>query len=197
MNDDVLHVITPCTRRANLSAVATSLLPLRACMATRWWIVCDMSPCALGSDVWRQLHGDDVVFFYPHANAPGAGGHHQRSAALDYIADGWTWTLDDDNLVHPAFITHIVPHLQRHDIDAIIMAQYRADGRTLRATPENVRPDAIDTAQYVVRRSFIADERIAGIAGEDGGFIQRIYQRAPDRCLFIDEVACWHNRLHF
>jgi len=125
-----------------------------------------------------------------------AFGHAQRSYALDHISDGWVWTLDDDNLCYPDFGKRLHELLRENpNAGGFIVGQERADGGRLHASPGNVRPGLIDTAQYIMHRHIIGEERIKQVNMDDGGFAQRVYSSAPESFVFCDELLAWHNRL--
>ncbi len=195
-----LHVITACTRPQNLPELARSLSNVREMFGLHWWIVLDMAPRPFPSELRNLISewAEHLTVFFWDQPTPGAWGHPQRSAALNYIDEphAWVWTLDDDNLCHPDFGAWLIEAIRKHPAArAIVFAQDRAHEGILHAGPGNLRTGGVDTAQYVVRRDLIGSERVQSIPGDDGGFIQRIYQRAPEQFVFIDGVVTWYNWL--
>jgi hypothetical protein len=198
MSEEKLHVITPATRLENLALSWISLSDCYVQFDLHWWIVIDLVPQPFPESVRNILaeYGNRITIWFHHAPTPGAWGHPQRSAAIDFISDGWVWTLDDDNLCHPQFAERLHELMAEHpDKQAFVVAQDRADGRTLIPTAETLRPEGVDTAQYIIRRDLIGDERIKPIPADDGGFVQRIYESNPSAFVFIEDVLCYHNRL--
>lgn len=194
-----VHVITPSARPHNLPRIAAALQQsLGAVGPWHWWVVLDLPPTSLSILGIRELVGrmPNLTIWFHHAPTPGAWGHPQRSAALDHIRKGWVWTCDDDNVPHPAFGQRLAELIAAHPLRyAFVFDQQRRDGRRLVAAPENLRPEGVDTAQYVCHRSLIADERVRPVPADDGGFIQRIYQRSPESFVFVNEALTYHNWL--
>ena len=209
----IIHIITPSARPDNLARVFESILgsfqvddrrighgrSVAPNYTWRWWVVLDMEPQPFPEDFRKILAGkwgERISVFFWHQPTPGAWGHPQRSAALEYIRDGWVWVLDDDNLCHPEFGRRLARLITEHpDTGAFVFTQERADGRTLHPSAEALRPEGVDTAQYVIRRDVIGPERVLSVPADDGGFVQRVYQREPGRFVFVDEVLTYHNRL--
>lgn len=219
LHTERLHVITAVTRLDNLPVLRESLAGLARSLRAGdgdptglpsldlwWWVVLDSAPRPLPAPVAALLRDDGagappvVPLFHPGPARDAAGqpafGHAQRSAALDHIEGGWVWTLDDDNLCHPRFGPRLRALIRDHPgAGAFVVGLDMADGRRLHAVPSEVAPTRVDTAQYVLRRDVIGDERLRPVHGDDGGFVQRVFARHPDRFVFCDEVLAWHNRL--
>ena len=165
-----LHVLTACTRPQNLPLLANSI---EAAMCEPW-------------EVCWHLRFDPELWH--------VGGQRLKNDMLDQISDGWVCFLDDDTIMHPLLL-HLAARWSRHaDIVAVVVAQSRADGRTLHAAEENVRVGEIDIGQVVLRRDLIGDDRLPLDYEGDGMFLSNILIGEPG-VVYIDEVFSFHNKL--
>lgn len=202
MPNPLLHIITPLNRPNNLFDVAVSIAEsgLTQHFALTWWVMLNGPPVRAGHGM--GMAGADVRMVSSPASgldAEGkpAFGHAQRAHALDLIeGDGWVWVLDDDNLVHPLFASRLAELIAADpSAGAFVFGQLRADGRTLTPHPLNLSPGYVDTAQYVIRRDVIGEERIRPVHADDGAFVGRVYAAHPEVFRFIPEILCYWNHL--
>lgn len=167
-----LHVLTAVTRPENLSAVAHTLARATATVAdieVVWH--------------WRFDPGRQHV-----------GGQHLKNEMLDRIHDGWVWILDDDTVAHPALVQMLMRCVREMpDMQALVVSQARADGRTLRAAPENVRVGFIDAGQALLRRDLIGEERLPETYEGDGQLLERLLPAA--RVVYCDETLSLYNAI--
>jgi glycosyltransferase involved in cell wall biosynthesis len=134
-------------------------------------------------------------------------GNAQRNAALQLASEDFVYFLDDDNILHPDFISTIerciidYPHKK-----CFVFNQIDRDGNIrCQSNSDNVRPGYIDIAQYVIHKSIINknDDGLVVFAndsdkkhrGADGKFIERIYHKNKNSFVFIDKTLCYYNYL--
>lgn len=165
-----LHVVTPCTRPVNLAAIAGSL-------PTEWAVVWHVLP-----DPRRE---------YPVGSA-------LRNRALDAIADGWVWFLDDDTVARPDFGAALWEARVEHpDAHGFVFGQLDADGTTRRfcADPWAGLGD-VDTAQFVFARAFVGAHRWHPTRYDaDGDFYLRTIAGRREAVRWIDRPVTTYNAL--
>lgn len=129
-----------------------------------------------------------------YTNEAGVAGHNQRNKALSVITDGYFYSLDDDNIIHPDFFREIEPYVLQNKI--IVVSQVdKNNNRRLKADKENVRVGGIDTAQYLVPRDKVNGIRFKLVYEGDGLFITDIYKAYDKDFVFIDKDLCYYNYL--
>jgi hypothetical protein len=187
----LFNVITPVSRPQNLVTVASSLNDnLLVGFEVRWWCVFDSkvmtrTPTNLGWEDLGLVDGD-----------LGAGG--MRNVALERIERGWVYCLDDDTVLHSDFPVALREGIVAHPrAGGYVFSQALRDGRRrLAAAPENARVGHLDMGQFVLDRRMIGDIRlIPGLYESDFYYFEAVYERAPDRVIFIDRVASYYNFL--
>ena len=163
-----LHIVTPCTRPQNISWIEWSLnIPDTQ---YTWWIVCD-APKLPQMD-WPLRSQPRFI-----RDKNSRWGNAQRNLALDQIADGWVYFLDDDTFLHP----NLWPLIQNSEADFIHFRQEHAGGK-LRLKAQEVSSGKIDSGCFVAKRSVIGDIRWElGAYDADGKFAQEVYARAQSR----------------
>ena len=175
---NALTIITACSRSENLPALAESIGPGKAYFNLAWLISVD------GGE-------------YPESRV----GNAQKNQALEHIgneAESWVYFLDDDNLIHPKFFPAIAQAI--HDGPGRRGFIFSQDCNLFirRASPETVRVDRIDLAQFVLRRDLIGSWRFdLPTYNSDGMLIEGLYQKHAGEFTFIDQVLCYYNRLRW
>lgn len=174
-----LHIITPCSRPENLPALAESIAacPNPHGYPLTWWVVFDADEPGPVPTI------PGVTVSLSHRE-PGWG-HAQRNFALEQIRSGLVATLDDDNLLHPGFLSH------RYEPGrAYLLTQDRGD-RILIPEP---RVTQVDSGQIVIDRGLIGGRRFPlGYCG-DGEFVEALaaagvgFERPGG-------VRAWYNRI--
>lgn len=165
-----LHVVTAITRPANLGEIAASLAA--ACATARvdlaWHWRFD----------WQREH---------------VGGQKLKNDALDAIADGWVWMLDDDTIAHSEILQAWAQHARHDGVRAVVFGQSRADGRILVADSDNARRGSIDIGQAFLRRDAIGEHRLPEHYDGDGMFLEAILPSA--NAIYDNRLLSFHNRL--
>lgn len=175
-----------------LTAAYNSVKPFVKDNNIQWYIVNDLP----------NFYREEFLSEFPWANESWihllslenhGWGFPQRNLALDFIQDGWCMFLDDDNIMHPEFYPEF-SHFMDADHDAMIFKLSNVNG-VLAATPENIGVGTIDIAQFVLKRSYIADERFLTCYCADGLFIHKLYTNDPEKkyLFFNDKIRCYHN----
>lgn len=175
-----LNVVTPCSRPDNLPAIHEALIPFVG--KIHWYIIYDM----LKIDTRKGVYVPKVPWATVHATTDGESrfGNAQRNLALELIKDGWVWFCDDDNLPTMLFIDNIEEVVRKYpEVDGIVCRQIFKGGVTrLRAMPENMVVNRVDSAQVILKRRLIGNTRFElGRYEADGIFIQKVYETNLDR----------------
>jgi hypothetical protein len=189
------HLITPCSRPYHLDAVYGSILAQR--MPTdniTWWIIFDADRVLF--DVQARFNKLRVETGSVRGKP---WGDKQTDVALERIKDGWVYRVDDDNIIHRDFLAR----LSNVSGCALVVDQVWKNGDLrLRASPENLKPLIVDTAQFAVKREAIGSVRWIDyvkhhntMRGGDGYFIQQIHNRHMDDFTFVNEPLCYYNYL--
>jgi hypothetical protein len=186
-----LNIITALSRPENLVVMADSITLAAAHFLVNWWIVGPELPADL-----PLVAASIELIRHPHS----AGGQLQKNQAIERIPDGneWVWILDDDNTAVPGFFERLKIEIARiPTARAVIFSQKSKEGHIrLTAAPQNVGPCNIDTAQFVLRRDLIGDDRIIDSYCGDGEFIGAIHRRASQVFTFVpDPPLVYYNSL--
>lgn len=177
-----LHLITPCSRPENLHTIAASI---DFSKIRTWYIVYDTNRVPFV----KRFEGHPKVVELA-CNLPGSMGNMQRNMALDAIAKGMVYFVDDDNTVHP----HFWALCDRFKRNKIYTFNYERDGAVLKGDTPVV--GAIDTSQYVFDIHLARGVRFDPHRYEaDGVFIEQLVAAHPDKWEFVDEVAAVYNNL--
>jgi len=183
----LVSIITPCSRPDNLEKLHASM---NFDLVSTWYIVYDTSK---DRTYEHRYTGNPKIVELDH-DVVGMCGHPQINFALKHItADGFVYFLDDDNIMHPDFWTTL-PTLDPEFIYTWNQLRRVKPVRVLLGN--DVRPNKIDTAQFIVPRKYIGDiEWIPNKRGGDGKFISDIKAVWPDVFKYIGKNLCYFNYL--
>lgn len=175
-----LHVITACSRLGQLPALALGFfnflpkdhsLPFKV----RWHIA------------------------FQNTAQPDPHGCVKFNELIDLIPSrDWIWILDDDNRIHIKFFELLSDYFEFANtkaVDAFVFGQNRFDALgDLEAAPENMRVGRVDTAQVVFRKKLLNGLRFKENSKvADGEFYEALYKSAPDRFVFVKQLATYWN----
>jgi hypothetical protein len=202
MSPQPLTILTVCSRPQNLPKLAVSLAPGKEHFDLRWRILFDPALASF-PDIAICLAFNAVmargIGVQTSTLTPGPTPHPRGvNTFLDELREGWTWFLDDDNLVHPDFFAGLADLLQQQpEKRAWVFSQALCGPPpwVRQAHPGMVRENHIDGAQYAFHRELIAGDRFPLRYSCDGAFVEAIYQRAPQAFGFTSQVLCYYNRL--
>jgi hypothetical protein len=113
---------------------------------------------------------------------------------------GWFMTPSDDSIPYPSLFRRMGEELEKMpDAIAIVVSQERRDALgNLWAAPDQMMISRVDGNQICWNRDWIKEERYEwekwGIFC-DGEFAVRLYAKAPQRFIFINELLVRHNSL--
>jgi len=131
----------------------------------------------------------DSVYFSGRVGEGAKGwGHAARNRWLETNTLGWTYFLDDDNLMHPNFFEGFEMGSSKN---VIILGQETAQG--LREPGRSVCN--VDLGQLVFRRECVGDLRFNLHYEADGEFIERLTSVVP--CNFVSGKFTYYNRLRW
>lgn len=193
-----LNIITPCSRDYNLQALYNSIVEANAKgnFDVSWYIVVDRVKLPrLG---YIQIPIGKLTSIVK-AGEGGSFGNRLRNMALDIISSGWVMFLDDDNMVHPEMLDVLWYHTTKYEgAHAFIFnTSVGPNGKEhVRTRMDGIAPDHIDTAQFVVSRHLIGEERWDETAyNADGIFITDLYKRGKETFVLIDGTV-YYNALN-
>lgn len=176
-----LHILMPCSRPQRLAKI----LPA-------YTMAMETHPFEVRIHI--LLQGPD----------PDPKGILKCNEALDEIAGvgGWFVTYADDTTQHPALFRRLGEVMKDNpDAVALVVGQERKDSvGNLNARPDQVQIGRIDGAQVCWNRDWVRSERYNWEAFEhlcDGEFAVRMFAKAPQRWVFIDEPLTRHNSLEW
>ena len=188
-----LHIVTPCTRdQSFLDRCYESIRKLD--IPYSWFIVTEES-----KNVGLSLDNYENTF---HLKSNLVGWKDMLNYYLNEVEDSdqWVYVLDDDNLMHENF-TKLTPYMEYPQIAGITFSQRLDKENNIREmNPESIAPMKIDQAQFILRRSDIADLRYWNIYRGDGYFILEFKIRMgfkQRQMLVTNQVACNYNAQHW
>lgn len=105
---------------------------------------------------------------------------------------GWLYTANDDTVHSPGLLAAVAAdYALRPDAGAIVFSEIRPKrdpaGEFLLAAPENMRRSHVDGQQIVWRTDFIRYELLDFAAfgpQVDGGMVEKLFARSPQRFVF-------------
>ena len=200
----LLHILTRCTRPANLVTIIESVAKADPFFDVRWKVIFDtrdLKDVDAGTLCDLQAAGAETHFM---RGEPGDFGHGLLNWALDGISSGWVYILDDDNVMHPRFWECARAAMSAPGFSArALVFNQRIDGKDFTgqemrvAGPENMRVGGVDSAQLLLRRDLIGDRRLAPMTYvADSLLAGEIHSDSPSDFLFLDEEMCYYNYFH-
>jgi len=184
-----LHIITPISRPENIAVIADNLSSVCKELKPIWYCCFDA-----GVKIPKQPRG--ITYgFWGKAKKKSFSGNSSRNQMLDLFQSGWTYFLDDDNLLHPNFEKHFLAALQEHpDAQWFIFDQVRKDGSLyLEATPQPI-VNHVDSGQCVLKRELIGSLRfIEHYYAADGVLYTSLLLESEP--IVIKKIATYYNAL--
>jgi hypothetical protein len=176
-----LNIITPCSRKENLSAIAESInIPKEN---YRWIVVFD-------SEEIPDIELPSNAEYYCHKDINSRCGNAQRNHAIDKVKEGYVYFNDDDTTMHPEFWDNI----KDSEEDIISFMQVNKDG-TLRLYGDNLQVYHIDSHNFVVANRIIEDTRwVIDYYISDGVFAEDCSKKAKTK-KYIPKALSVYNTL--
>src|SRR5260370_19360877 len=159
---ETLPVSAACARPQNLPRIAREVgTQARGVLFNYTWLLvhdCLSGPCSGAS---APPHPASSMAH--HADGGSVAGHAQANYALNRIARGLVWRLDDDNLPAPGFFAELARHPRAGAYLFGQVAERRYDAAVWAAhdgvVPPIPVPGKMDTAPYRVRRQVLGPGR--------------------------------------
>jgi len=192
----LLHVITACIRPGNLPLLHDSFLQAaeNKTVDLRWHI-------SMESRGNREPKHPDVSYSkFPTTTYLGDLDNSPINRPLQSITDGWICWVDDDNLMHPEFISGILEHC---DEPQILVYHQQLTKRPALFNPliryvdnGSCRPGRIDTGQFCIHSRLLEGIRWNGSHPQpDGLFVQAVHNRYPTKVKTVNQVLAYYNQL--
>ena len=182
----LVSIITACSRPQNLSKLFESM---NFDLIKKWYIIYDTSK----GRTYTHAYEDNSKILEIDHNEHGMCGHPQINFALKLVTEGYVYVLDDDNIMHPDF-WRVLPTMDQEFIYTWNQLRRVKPPRVMLGN--DVRPNKIDTAQFIVPRKYIGDiEWMPNKRGGDGKFISDVKAKWPDSFKFIGRNLCYFNYL--
>lgn len=133
------------------------------------------------------------------SNETGFWGNPNRNIGLEYIKNNlnpsdndWIYILDDDNIIHPEWWSHIQSHLDSSD-SIITWGQTWVTGEPRTEPTSKPKIATIDTSQYMVRWNVAKNLRFEHIYEADGIYAEEAAKRGTVKKL--DQYLGYYNFL--
>lgn len=198
----LLNVVTAVSREYNLPRMLHSMrsaLPGTGFLI-KWIQVFDPPGPRCSYGHWLDHEGGEIrILRLPYTGPRSIWAVAHKNFGMDQAEDGFYLCLDDDNVLHPAFLKTMARALAANPGKrAFVVGQRRWDHHgDMPAAPERVAPGFIDSAQFMLHTALIGKDRYdtAQAGAEDGHFVANIHKRMPGEFVFVDEVASYFNYL--
>ena len=183
----MLTLITPCYRQHLLAEVEKSI---HFDKIDKWIIVYDTT-----KTTFEKIYTDNPKVIETEATGGGGWGNAQKNKGLSLVEDGYVFFLDDDNIMHPNFweMYESVDDAYFYTFDAM-----RSMKQNVIMYGNNVVPNKIDAAMYLVHKKHFGDIRLREEKfSADGWFIHDVYNTNPGLHKYINKVCCHYNYLQY
>jgi hypothetical protein len=208
-----INIITPLSRPENLKAMYVNLLEAAMKGITiHWYLIVDASitgtiiqPPGFWLTTFRRiatyLKASELRVTVLNGQHGAMAGHAHRNMALPFMKNwpDWIMSLDDDNVMHPSLPEWLIANEEELELkySGLIFDQLNKDGSyRLKADPDKISVNHVDTAQYMFRGSIVGDLRFQEDAyNADGIFIEELYRRHRDQFLIVNQPLCYYNYL--
>lgn len=202
----MLNIITACVRPKNLKLLHESILRAKDFFKGEidicWHICFDITVTSHFPDLENFIQNRELDFT-PNIQSnlfDVTSGMTPITTALKRIEKGLVCNLDDDNLMHHAFIKKIYPLYEEgwrgflyHQLLGI---DKNKNNKIRTVKPVKIKPGAIDSAQFCFDKSLIgAVEWRKGVREPDGIFISEIFSKNYKFIKIIEDVLCYYNAL--
>lgn len=200
MEQPLFNIITRCSRTKNLLRVKESIF--NQSTNVMWYLYFDTLHLKdIDADLLTELQHPNIKIFFKKST-PGDYGHQLINEAIDSIVDGWVYVLDDDNILHEDFTSTLIKYISENPDKRAFIFNQKVDGKDFSklnvrlASPENMKVQLIDMAQFLLRRDLISNNRLkSGDYKADGYFIEELYKSNPEDFFFINQILCYYNFL--
>lgn len=184
--DKLLTIITPCSRPQKLQVVKDSIFKQKWKFNFKWLIVHDSEYIEI--ELFPELN----IYQFNHYDSNSVVGHAQRNFALNLIAKGLVYFLDDDTILHPNFAKAICEI--ELDKDFIHFPQIYKD-ESIRISGKEVEVDKIDTGSFVFDISLAKDVSFDVTKyNADAYFAKAIYSKAKNP-VYVNYPLSYYNYL--
>lgn len=183
-------IVTACSRPGNLHNLFRSIVEANPPTDLLWIIYHDIffSKVSIEFDVQAGIQ----VFQSSYDSGRSGWGHAARNKWLETNTIGWTYFLDDDNLIHPDFFRGVEEHYGKK---IMIFGQEISQGQI--RSPNN-QVCHVDLAQCVFHREVIGDTRFGLNYEADGQFINELTTKvAPGDFVMNSRICSYYNRLRW
>ena len=190
-----LSIITPCYRVDNLKLLEKSI---KFDQITHWYIVYDTTTIPFV----KRYNNPKITELEVKHKCCGAP---QRNLGIEQIKSGFVYMLDDDNIIHDNF-WELFKQFKANKIYTFDQERCSKNNKTVLLPWNNYKPTIlpgnnyklykIDTAQFIVPRHLIDNQRWNISRCADGIFIEELYRRHPDKFVYMNKVGCWWNKLN-
>lgn len=196
-----IEILTRCTRPENLLRVKESILSSGSRNLYEWKIIFDTSVVSyVESKVLSAVSSFETYFW---EGQKGDMSHGLLNRAIDMVhEDSWIYVLDDDNELHPDFFREIQRANEENPSARGFIFSQNVGGKDFtglqvrEASPDNVKVQKIDMAQFVLQKSLVGPKRFEPMKYvADGIFIQELFEERPDDFVFIPKILCNYNSL--
>jgi hypothetical protein len=212
----LLNVITALIRSKNLKKILESLIVSRGdtSIDIHWMLVVDQRSLMSSIDV-ANTHIQEILaevaqktwltceaFYLKSHKSP-------ANIGFENAKDGMICLVDDDNIMHPDYISAIHKEAEAMTIEDFGFLYNQILGkppsscnqRVRKVVPYRIGPGRVDTAQVTITKKLLKNRRWPNreldmsVTCPDGVFIGGVYSNAPNKFKIINRSLCYYNYL--
>ena len=221
----LLNIITSCIRPQNLPNILDSIVKAASLVKIpiHWYLVVDTRSSQYSEkailDAKLKLLPPEGIILKWREFSDSYEKNWPVNIALEEIVEGLVCILDDDNIMHPNYLSAISKVAGEKEIGILydqLMGPNKSGNQQIRKVYRHlIQSGYIDAAQFTISRSLIGDTRWPSVPlgsklhallkgnsnplgldfQPDGIFIEKIYQQHPTKFIIISEPLCYFNHL--
>ena len=194
----ILHIITRCSKPANLLRIKQSISEVieKENANIQWHIVFDTNLLKdIDAELLEQLNQTWICMTF----RSDASGYTCLSEIIENIEeDGFVYLLNDNNILQEDLYNRLSNIPTEKDIFVFSQIIGSLEGNSFFnriALPENIAPTKIDGQQYAVKLQYFKDNKFEDNYLADGIFIQNLYQNYTERVEITQDILAYGNAL--
>lgn len=199
-----LHIVTRCSRLNNIITVGESLPVKDGKLQVEWHVIFDSKRLKdIDAEILGKLQEFGAKLYFEFSQGGDYMYPQMNRIIVDNIKDGWVYSLDDDNILHEHLFDNfnaLVGFCEEAGEVGIVFDQ-QVDGKDFTkldvrvASPENMKVQKIDLAQFILCRSVFDSFDFKGGYDADGKFIEKVFAENPDGFMFVNKILAYYNYL--
>jgi len=204
--NNVLNIITRCTRPGNLITVRDSVFNnIPGELTINWHVLFDTAPLKdIDAELLSSISNSNTTIHFTYGGDGGLLYPQSSELIKTFDTNSWFYFLDDDNIIHEDFYSYLIDNelLTQTDHQIHVVSQH-VDGKDFtglnirEARADNVGLQKTDIAQLVIASDVVINQGFEFGANykADGYFTEAVYKKSPDTFLFHNIVLSHYNYL--